>query len=179
MLTTSALNHGVTKSLPHYFGICIGFPIMVTVVGFGMGAIFIKYPSTFFFLKICGILYLCFLAWKIANAGNPQASEATKSPFTFVQAAAFQWLNPKAWVIAISALAAFSSQTNFALSVVSVIAMYFLTGLISMALWLMFGHSLKHFLNTANRVKYFNISMAIVLVLSIIPISFTSISNVT
>jgi len=152
---------------------------MVAIVGFGMGAIFILHPDLFFVFKILGILYLCFLAWKIANAGNPRAGENTRAPFTFLQAVAFQWVNPKAWVIAISALAAFSLQTSFAQSVISVIAMYFLTGLISMAFWLAIGQNLKRFLNTPKRVKCFNYSMAVALVASIIPISVTNISNVT
>jgi len=172
MLMTSGLNHGTRKSLPHFFGVCIGFPIMVVIVGFGMVALFSKYPSAYFYLKIVGISYLCYLAWKIANAGNPDAAKSTRAPITFLQAAAFQWLNPKAWVIAIGALATFSNKEDFYLSVSIVVIAYFVMGLITMFLWLKLGESLQGLLNTSRRIKYFNISMAIMLVLSVIPIAF-------
>ncbi len=178
MLMASGLNHGIRKSLPHYLGICIGFPVMVAVVGFGMGAVFSTYPNIYLYLKIFGITYLLYLAWKIANAGNPKASQNIKKPFTFIQAAAFQWLNPKAWAIAIGALAAFSTKDNFTISVLSVIAVYFMMGFFCMGLWLKLGQSLKKFLHTNKRVTYFNITMALLVVLSVIPLAFTSISNI-
>ena len=173
MLMTSGLNYGIKKSIPHYLGICIGFPVMVAVVGFGIDAVFYKYPSIYLYLKVFGISYLLYLAWKIANSGNLKASPNIRKPFTFWQAASFQWLNPKAWVIAIGALAAFSIKENFISSVLAVISAYFYTGLIAMALWLKLGQILRSFLHTELRVKYFNITMALLLILSIIPIAFT------
>lgn len=172
MLMASGVNHGIKKSIPHYLGICIGFPIMVAVVGFGMGAVFSKYPSIYLYLKVFGVSYLLYLAWKIANSGNQKSSAKVRSPFTFTQAAAFQWVNPKAWAIAIGALAAFSAKENFTSSVVSVIFVYFFMGLICMGLWLKLGQSLSRLLSTQARVKWFNIFIAIVLVLSVVPMLF-------
>ena len=172
MLMTSGLNHGIKQSLPHFFGICIGFPVMVIIVGIGMATLFAKYPSIYFYLKIAGITYLCFLAWKIANAGNPQATESIKAPITFLQAAAFQWLNPKAWAIAIGALAAFSNKDRFFSSVLVISLAYFIMGLLTMYVWLAIGKSLQGLLNTTKRRQWFNIIMAVTLVLSIIPVAF-------
>lgn len=178
MLMTSGLNHGIRNSLPHYLGICIGFPIMVAAIGFGMGTVFSKYPSIYLYLKIAGITYLFYLAWKIANSGNQNAAQKIREPFSFMQAAAFQWLNPKAWAIAIGALAAFTTKENFSVSVLSVIFVYLVMGFICMGFWLKLGQSLKRFLHAGNRVAYFNIAMAILLVLSVIPMVFSGINDV-
>jgi len=177
MLLASGLNHGIRKSMPHYLGICIGFPIMVAVVGFGLGALFEQYPSIYIYIKISGISYLLYLAWKIANAGNSSASSKIRQPLTFIQAATFQWLNPKAWVIAIGALAAFTTPENVTQSVVAIILIYFVMGFICMALWLKLGQGLQQFLRGGKRIHYFNITMAVLLALSVIPMAFSSFGN--
>ncbi|UVW35263.1 LysE family translocator [SAR92 clade bacterium H455] len=177
MLLASGLNHGIRKSMPHYLGICIGFPIMVAVVGFGLGALFEQYPSIYIYIKISGISYLLYLAWKIANAGNSSASSKIRQPLTFIQAATFQWLNPKAWVIAIGALVAFTTPENVTQSVVAIILIYFVMGFICMALWLKLGQGLQQFLRGGKRIHYFNITMAVLLALSVIPMAFSSFGN--
>lgn len=178
MLMASGLNHGMRKSMPHYLGICLGFPAMVTIVGFGLGAVFTQYPRIYFYMKIVGIVYLLYLAWKIANAGHIKAGKKIGAPFSFIQAAAFQWLNPKAWAIAIGALATFTAKEGFAQSMLIVIFVYFVMGFICMGIWLKLGQSLQVFLHTQRRVNVFNVAMASLLVLSIIPIAFTSIGTV-
>ena len=173
----SGLNHGIRKSMPHYLGICLGFPIMVTIVGFGLGAVFTQYPRIYFYMKIFGVVYLLYLAWKIANAGHMKAGNKIGTPFSFIQAAAFQWLNPKAWAIAIGALATFTAEEGFVQSMLIVILVYFIMGFICMGVWLKLGQSLQVFLHTRRRVNFFNVAMAALLVLSIIPIVFTSIGT--
>ncbi len=170
MLMVSGLNHGVRKSLPHYFGICIGFPAMVLIVGFGMGALFIQYPLAHQIIKVIGVIYLCYLAWKIANAGNSRVSSETRAPFTFTQAAAFQWVNPKAWTIAVGAIAAFTVAERIPLSIAFITLSYLVAGFVCMGTWLIMGASLKALLNNGRRVRYFNIAMAILLLLSIVPL---------
>lgn len=177
MLLVSGLNHGISKSLPHYFGICIGFPLMVTAIGFGLGMLFIQYPLLHHILKVMGISYLLYLAWKIANAGNPHAKKDIKAPFTFLQAAIFQWVNPKAWIIAIGAIASFTTQAHIRHDIAFIVASYLLMGFITMGAWLYLGASLHRVLNNEKRVKYFNIVMAILLVASIIPIAITGINT--
>lgn len=176
MLIVSGLNHGIQKSLPHYFGVCIGFALMVAIIGFGLGAFFLNFPSMYLSIKILGISYLLFLAWKIANAGNMQAKKGLRKPLTFLQGAAFQWVNPKAWVIAIGALAAFTIQNHMAESVIAIVLVYLVMGLITMGLWLVLGQALQRFLKEEKRIRLFNIVMAALLVLSVIPMILSEIN---
>ena len=177
MVMTSGLNHGIRKTVPHLVGIIIGFPTMVACIGLGLGAIFLKYPLLHQAIKICGIVYLLYLAWKIANAGNPEADSKLKEPFTFLQAAAFQWLNPKAWVIAIGAIATFTTVGNVELQLAIILLGFFSMGAISMTLWLLLGSSLKRLLHSQRELRIFNICMAILLALSVISIAFSEIGT--
>jgi len=170
MLFASGINHGVKKSLPHYFGICIGFLILVAAVGFGLGTLFKQSPFLHQVLKIFGALYLAYFSWKIGSANSAYGSSEIRSPITFLEAALFQWVNPKAWVIAIGAIATFTIQSRIAASIATIIVMYFFMGLLAMGIWLTLGASLQRFLNSNKRRRLFNISMAILLLLSIIPI---------
>jgi threonine/homoserine/homoserine lactone efflux protein len=169
MLFASGLNHGVKKSLPHYFGICIGFIFLVAAIGFGLGAIFKQSPLLHQILKIVGAIYLVYLAWKIACASTASSCGDIRYPFTFIEAALFQWVNPKAWVISIGAIATFSIPSNIIGSITAIIIMYFIMGLLTMGIWLTLGSTLQRFLKSEKRKRIFNISMAILLVFSIIP----------
>jgi threonine/homoserine/homoserine lactone efflux protein len=170
MLFASGINHGVKKSLPHYFGICIGFLVLVAAVGFGLGALFKQSPFLHQVLQIVGALYLAYFAWKIGSANSASSSNEIRSPITFLEAALFQWVNPKAWVIAIGAISTFTIQSRIAASIATIIAMYFFMGLLAMGIWLTLGASLQRLLNSGKRRRIFNISMAILLLLSIVPI---------
>lgn len=150
-------------------GICIGFPLMVVAIGFGLGAVFTNYPYIHQGIKIVGVIYLLFLAWKIANAANPKASGNIRSPLTFLQAAAFQWVNPKAWLIAIGAIATFTSQENMMRNMAFIVFAYLVTGFICMGFWLGAGASLMRLLEHDKHRRFFNTAMAALLVLSIMP----------
>lgn len=170
MLFTSGVNHGIKKSLPHYFGICIGFLLLVAAVGFGLGTLFKQSPLLHQFIKFFGALYLIYFSWKIASTESDSSSNEIRAPITFLEAVLFQWVNPKAWVIAIGAIATFSIQSRIATSIAMIIAMYLFMGLLAMGIWLTLGTSLQKFLNSDKRRRIFNVSMAILLLLSIIPI---------
>jgi threonine/homoserine/homoserine lactone efflux protein len=170
MLFASGVNHGIKKSLPHYFGICGGFVFLVACVGFGLGALFKQSPLLHQILQIVGALYLVYFAWKIANSKSSSSSGEIRNPITFFEAALFQWINPKAWVMAIGSVAAFTIQTNIVSSIAMIIGMYFIMGLFAMGIWLTLGVSLQSFLNSNKRQRIFNITMAILLLISIIPI---------
>ena len=169
MLLASGLNHGIKKSLPHYLGICFGFPLMVAAIGFGLGVFFERYPQLHNIIKTLGICYLLYLAWKIAVSNTINENNTIKQPISFIQAALFQWLNPKAWVIAIGAISAFTIQSNITQSILFIIISYLITALITMGIWLGFGVTLQSLLNNDKRKQGFNICMASLLVLSIIP----------
>ena len=174
---TSGLNHGIRKTLPHYFGIMAGFQVMVAVIGLGLGTVFLNYPILHQIIKVFGITYLLFLAWKIANTSNSTASDKLKEPLTFIQAAAFQWINPKAWVIAIGAIATFTTIGNIKLEILIILFGYLSVGSLSMALWLILGASLQKLLHKKKHLQYFNIVMAILLALSVISLSITELNN--
>lgn len=176
MLMTSGVNHGIRRSIPHYLGICLGFPAMVSAVGLGLGAVFANYPSVHQFVKVVGIGYLLFLAWKIGNAGNPGANPGLQDPLTFFQAAAFQWVNPKAWVISIGLVATFTSGENIQAQIAFIILAVFFVGVFTLGLWLMLGAALQKVIHRRKHLQYFNIAMALLLALSVLPIAFSELN---
>ena len=109
MLMTSGLNFGFARTLPHCFGVSLGFGFMVLVVGFGLGALFAAYPVLYQVLKYVGAAYLLYLAWRIATATGVHGDSRAR-PFTFFQAAAFQWVNAKGWVMAVGAVTAYAGD---------------------------------------------------------------------
>jgi len=107
MLLASGVNYGFVRSLPHVLGISIGFGVMVVGVGAGLGRLFEDYPSLYAALRIVGGAYLLYLAWQIATAAPMQDASPNGRPFGFWKAAGFQWVNPKAWIMAIGAITAY------------------------------------------------------------------------
>lgn len=171
MIMSSGVNYGVKASVPHWLGICLGFPFMVLLVGFGFGVVFDRYPHLHQLIKILGTLYLLWLAWRIASA-EPKAIEQGKSkPFSFFQAVLFQWVNGKAWVMATGAIAAFTSVTGVYWQQVSIITLAFLlVAFPCVGVWLLFGASLRTILTKPLFQRIFNIAMAIILLLSVVPV---------
>ena len=175
MLLSSGLTFGYKRTLPHMFGVMFGFAFMVVLVGLGMGVIFEEFPFIFSTLKIIGILYLFFMAYKIANndEGYEVDKENKSNPFTFLQAAAFQWVNPKAWIMAITAISVFVTSTeNSLFQVLTISFIYLLSGVISTNSWALGGVMLKNVIKDKKSVKIFNIIMAILLVGSVVPFIF-------
>jgi threonine/homoserine/homoserine lactone efflux protein len=170
MLMTSGVNFGVRPSLPHLAGICIGFPGMVLAIGLGLSALFQSYPVLHLVIKYVGITYLLYLAWLIANSSSKMEGKYTSKPLSFIQAAAFQWVNPKGWIMAVGAVATFTSIDQPLTPQVITIASVFLSVALPCAIvWLGFGVALKRLLKNQRQQKGFNIAMALLLVLSIIP----------
>ena len=170
MLMTSGLNFGVNKSLPHLFGVCLGFPSMVVMVGLGLGVIFAQYPVLHDVIKVLGIVYLIYLAWQIAHAKKTSLSGKVSSPFTFMQAALFQWVNPKAWVMASTTIAVYTSVAEDVLYQILLLAVAFaLIGFCSGSTWLFLGRGLKRFLTSDTHQILFNRVMATLLVASVFP----------
>ncbi|TNF87861.1 MAG: LysE family translocator [Gammaproteobacteria bacterium] len=171
MLTTTGLNFGVRRGLPHLAGICIGFPVMLALIGLGFGSLFHLYPILHEIIKIIGITYLLYLAWKIANTvTGPEAVNQSK-PISFWQAAAFQWVNVKAWIMGSSALAAYTSLgDNFFLQVAIICISFVFITVPFAGVWLVFGAGLQRFLHDPRHLRLFNIAMALLLVASILPV---------
>ena len=178
MLMSSGVNYGVKKSIPHLLGINIGFPLMIVAIGLGFGSLLLSFPAIYPIIKTLGVLYLLFLAWKIANSSAPKTAGKTSSPLTFLQAVLFQWVNPKAWVMAMVAIAALTSPDRFKLQMAIILIGYMTVGALCMVFWLTLGVSLKKLINTDRHLKYFNITMAALLVLSLIPMVFSDFDNI-
>jgi threonine/homoserine/homoserine lactone efflux protein len=171
MLTTTGLNFGVRRGVPHLLGICIGFPVMLALIGLGFGTLFQLYPILHEVIKIVGVIYLLYLAWKIASTRGGVSEIRQSKPINFWQAAAFQWINPKAWIMGSSALAAYTSlDDNFFLQVLIICVTFMFITIPCAGIWLVFGAGLQHFLKDPGHLKIFNISMALLLIASILPV---------
>ncbi|MFK7865294.1 MAG: LysE family translocator [Pseudohongiellaceae bacterium] len=170
MLMASGANFGFRRSIPHMLGIALGFCLMVALVGLGLAQIFEAFPASYLALKTVSVLYLIYLAYKIANAGKPEArADPTSKPFTFLQAAMFQWVNPKAWSMALTATTVYAPSQS--ISAIGLVALIFgVINLPSVSLWAVLGLQLQHFLTSPRRLKLFNYSMAALLLASLYPV---------
>lgn len=170
MLLSSGVNFGFVRSIPHMLGIGIGFVVLLLAVGFGLGAVLATFPVLHTALKIVGGAYLLYLAWKIAMSRSVESGgDDTAQPMTFLQAAAFQWVNPKAWVMAVTAMAVFSNPANPFLSVVLISAVFGIINLPCVSSWAGFGMALRGFLSDPARLKWFNIAMGVLLAATLWP----------
>ena len=163
MLMASGANYGYRRSIPHMLGISIGFVVMTIAVGAGLMQIFDRYPASYTAMKILGAAYLLYLAWKIANASAPKTAKAGAKPFTFLQAAAFQWVNPKAWAMALSSITLYASSTTLP-AVIAVAVVFGLVNFPSVNLWAILGTQLQRVLTNQQRLRAFNWLMAALLV---------------
>lgn len=171
MLMTSGLNYGFQRSQPHLWGVTLGFAVMVLAVGLGLGAVFAAYPVVYTILKYAGALYLLYLAWVIAMSGPVEDEEAASGrPLTFAQAAAFQWINPKGWVMAVGSVSAYAGIAVFPYNMVVIAALFCALGVVSSSLWTVLGQSLRRLLSNACAVRIFNGAMALALVASLWPV---------
>lgn len=169
MLLASGANFGVRRTVPHMLGISLGHAFMVFLVGSGLAQLFHRYPQADLVLKLAATLYMLWLAWKIANAAPPREGEAKGRPFSFVQAAAFQWVNPKAWAMALTAVTVYApSDTMGAMALVAIV--FAAVNLPSVGVWAIAGQGLRRWLTTRRRLRVFNVGMAILLVASLWPV---------
>lgn len=171
MMMSSGVNYGIKASVPHWLGICLGFPFMVLVVGLGFGVVFERYPHLHQLIKVVGTLYLIYLAYKIASAKPEHIATGKSKALTFWQAVLFQWVNGKAWVMASGAMAAFTTVAGIYWLEVSAITLAFLVvAFPCVGLWLLFGAMLKKILNRPLAQRIFNGAMGLLLLLSVLPV---------
>ncbi len=169
MLLASGVNFGFRRTIPHMVGISVGHSFMVFLVGLGLAGIVHSWPPALLMLKVVSVLYMCWLAWKIANSGAPNGTAGAARPMTFWQAAAFQWVNPKAWAMALTATANYASSGSVA--VVAVVAVVFsLVNLPSVSVWAWGGEALRDWLQNPKALRAFNWTMAALLIASLVPV---------
>ncbi|GHA05438.1 lysine transporter LysE [Arenicella chitinivorans] len=167
----SGLNFGVKASLPHFFGICFGFPSMILAVGFGLGYVFERYAWLHALIQLVGIVYLIYLAWLIFRAAPRHERKSISKPLTFLQAALFQWVNPKAWIMGTSAIAAYTTVgAELYLQVLVLVFVFWLMTFPSAGVWMMGGVWLQRVLTNPVHSRLFNVVMALLLVASVLPI---------
>lgn len=169
MVTAAAANHGVRATLPHMLGIACGFAAMLMIVGLGLAAPFAAWPALHTALKWVGGAWLLVLAWRIARAGAPGGGPS-RPPLGFLGAALFQWVNPKAWMIALAAIPAFTTPEGDTLAETLLIgATFAAVCLPCTALWAGFGAGARRLLGTPARLRGFNLAMATLMVASLLP----------
>lgn len=170
MLMASGANYGFRRTVPHMCGISLGHALMVFLVGVVLLQVFDRYPVLNIALKILSGAYMLWLAWRIATAVAPEGKSVTGRPFTFLQAAAFQWVNPKAWFMAITAITAYTpASLDIYKGALLVAAVFATVNFPSVSIWAWLGVQVRRFLGTASRLRAFNITMATLLVVSLYP----------
>jgi threonine/homoserine/homoserine lactone efflux protein len=170
MVAAAAANHGITDTVPHILGIAVGFTLMLAIVAGGLGGVVDAVPFLHPALQWGGALWLLYLAWKIATA-PPPSEQRGRPPLGFFGAAAFQWVNPKAWMIALSAASEFVVPGRPLLLEAGRIAGIFAIVAIPCILpWAMLGSGTARILNAPHRLRAFNIVMAVLLVASVVPV---------
>ncbi|HEV7418180.1 LysE family translocator [Tianweitania sediminis] len=170
MLLSSGVNFGFARSVPHILGIGAGFFSLLLAIGLGLGALLTAYPSLNVALKVLGGGYLLYLAWKIGTSRTMgTAKENRAEPLTFFQAALFQWVNPKAWVIGVSAMAIYTNPVDPFWSVMIIAVSFSIVNLPSLSTWTGFGVALRGFLADPVKLKWFNITMGILLAATLWP----------
>ncbi|MEO0567481.1 MAG: LysE family translocator [Pseudomonadota bacterium] len=169
MLMASGANFGFRKTVPHMLGIGIGFPTMVVLVGLGVMQVFDLWPPSYTVLKFLSVCYLLYLAWKIANAAPPSEAATQGKPLSFLQSAGFQWLNPKAWSMALSAITLYAASRDIQ-AILLIAGIYVLVSVISTTSYTALGQQMRRLINNPTRLRLFNITMAGLLVLSLVPV---------
>jgi threonine/homoserine/homoserine lactone efflux protein len=175
MLLASGTNFGFLRTVPHMLGVAIGFTLMVALVGTGLVQVFDAFPLTYALLKWASVAYLTYLAWKIATAKPLTEAEAegasgvASKPFTFIQASLFQWINPKAWTMALTAVTAYLPSGLGGSAVLAVALVFGVINLPSVGAWAYMGGQLRHFLTDERKVRIFNAIAAITLLASLVP----------
>lgn len=169
MLLASGVNFGFRRTVPHMLGISVGHSLMVFLVGLGLAGIFKTWPPALFVLKAGSVAYMLWLAWKIAHAAAPGEGRQAAQPMTFLQAAAFQWVNPKAWAMALTAVSAYVTAPS-ALAYAAVAGVFALVNLPSITIWAGAGLMVRGWLTGPGRLRTFNWTMAGLLVLSLWPV---------
>ena len=172
MLAASGANFGFRRTVPHIAGITIGFMTVFLAAGAGLGSLFTALPQLYDLLKILSVLFLIYLAWHIGGAGRAERRDRDR-PLSFTQAALFQAVNPKGVSVIISAVSAYTSDADSLASEISVLLTVFVLITIGATTsWCLFGTAIARIFSTRRKLRLFNVTMAFLLILSLIPIIF-------
>lgn len=169
MLLASGVNHGFRRTLPHLFGVCLGFLVMLLAVGAGLASLFQRWPVLHPLLQILGATYLAWLALGLARTRRGPDAAASQPPMSLWAAAAFQWVNPKAWMMGVTAFTTYLAEPDV-WGVLALSLLFALINLPCLSCWTLLGSRLRGWLAQGNRQHLFNLGMAALLLLSLIPL---------
>jgi threonine/homoserine/homoserine lactone efflux protein len=175
MAAASGATWGIRRTWWHILGIAVGFPVMFVGVALGAGDLLERHPVVHEVLRWVGAAYMLWLAWHIAMAdpaGATAGGQGRGRPLRFHEAALFQWVNPKAWIIVVGALATYTRAEGEALllQVLLLAAIFFLVCIPSVLLWTAIGAGVARLFKTARSIRVFNWAMAVLLVASLVPL---------
>lgn len=170
MLMASGANFGWRRTVPHLLGVSLGHGFMVLVLGLGLAQAFEAYPQARTLLTLPCAAYLLVLAWKIAQAAPPERAKAGGRPLTFLQAAAFQWVNPKAIYMGLTAQTTYAPPDGGWTGAVLVAAIFIASNILCVNTWIIGGTQVRRWLSNPARLRLFNWTMAALLVLTLVPI---------
>jgi len=162
MLASSGATFGWRPTVPHAMGVALGFPVMVFLIALGLGEIFQRSPNLQKGVAWAGFAVMLWLAWRIATADRAKA-KAKSRPLRFHEAAAFQWVNPKAWAMAIAVSATYARGGNAIAEAGLIAAVFVAAGLTSSQTWAACGASLGRLLGTGAKLRAFNVTMGLLL----------------
>ena len=174
MLLASGVNFGLARTVPHIVGIAFGFGSLLLATGFGVGQLLEASPRLHLVMKVVSAGYLVWLAWKIGTARAIGSRESAGEPLTALQAAMFQWVNPKAWAMALTAITVYS-PSNELVAILTTAIIFGAINLPSCSIWMFVGQQLRHVLQQPKHLRRFNICMALLLLLSLYPILFPAV----
>ena len=172
LLLASGVNFGFARSIPLVLGISLGFLTMVLLVGLGVGQILLRYEGVYVALKFVCAAYVLWLAVKIATSapGEMTREDTAAAPISFVQAALFQLVNPKAWAVALIVTVTYTTETNYIPSLLAMIAVFAVVNLPAISLWALSGVLLRRIMSNPVQIRVFNVAMGLLLAGSMVPI---------
>lgn len=158
MLAASGANFGLRRTMPHVFGVIIGFPVIIMAVSFGVGGVIATSPTIGIAMRWAGAGLLLWFAYRTATSGRAQTKTRAR-PLTFIESAGFQWVNPKGWAFALATATQFVTGQNVLIEGAICAAMYFFVGFAASTSWTVFGVGIRRFLSTDSRLRAFNLTM--------------------
>lgn len=170
MLMASGINFGMRRTTPHVLGVTLGFAFMVLAVGLGIGQALVASPIVYKGLKLIAVAYLLWLAWGIAVSGGVPEGEAGARPLSFLEACAFQWVNPKGWIMAVGATTSYAVAGSQLASAAMIAGVFAVIGFALSASWAVFGSGFRLMLGRPGLVRVVNVVLAVLLVASLYPV---------
>jgi threonine/homoserine/homoserine lactone efflux protein len=163
--TVTGANHGFRAALPHIFGVPFGFASMLIAGTIGVAALLLAYPLIAALIKWAGVTYMLFIAWQLArpDVTGRESTIATMKPLSFWQSAAFQYANPKAWMLAAATAGSFIPGHATFVRVAIIVIVFSTAALGSLVTWAWLGSVLRHWLSVGSRMRIFNLAMGVLL----------------